>query len=131
MLLSSHITGCTRTVEPVGRMAASWNILIMITVGSDTMFDNQQDFPTLVRMSNSLKKFSQVYILFFTFFSWTDIAVIYDQDAMFCPRWRGALEPALAINGFSVTVIKMKSIATGLYEFVKTLKEASAISRGE
>jgi hypothetical protein len=47
------------------------------------------------------------------------------------PRWREALEPLLATNGISPTVFKMRSIATGLLEYEKILKEASKVSRGK
>ena len=123
--------GCTPSVEPVGRMAASWNILIMITLGTDTMFDSERDFPTMIRMSIAQSKFAKFYLEFFKLYSWTDIAVFYDQNAVFCPRWREALEPLLATNGISPTVFKMRSIATGLFEYEEILKEARKISRGK
>lgn len=123
--------GCTPSVEPVGRMAASWNILIMITLGTDNMFDSERDFPTMIRMSIAQSKFAKFYLEFFKLYSWTDIAVFYDQDAIFCPRWREALEPLLATNGMSPTVFKMRSIATGLFEYEEILKEAMKVSRGK
>ena len=123
--------GCSPSVEPVGRMAASWNILIMITLGTDNMFDSERDFPTMIRMSIAQSKFAKFYLEFFKLYSWTDIAVFYDQDAIFCPRWREALEPLLATNGMSPTVFKMRSIATGLFEYEEILKEAMKVSRGK
>ena len=111
-------------------MAASWNILMLVTVGTDAMFDVQEDFPTLVRTSVSVNKFSLFYVEFFTHFSWTDIAVIYDQNAIYCPRWQEGLELVLATNGYQVTVIKMRSISTGILQFKETLQEASEVSRG-
>ena len=123
--------GCTPSVEPVGRMAASWNILIMITLGTDNMFDSERDFPTMIRMSIAQSKFAKFYLEFFKLYSWTDIAVVYDQGAVFCPRWRKALEPVLATNGMSPTVFKMRSIATGLFEYEEVLKEAMKVSRGK
>ncbi|XP_071150513.1 atrial natriuretic peptide receptor 1-like [Mytilus edulis] len=121
--------GCSSTIEPVGRMAASWNILMLVTVGTDAMFDVQEDFPTLVRTSVSVNKFSLFYVEFFTHFSWTDIAVIYDQNAIYCPRWQEGLELVLATNGYQVTVIKMRSISTGILQFKEKLQKASEVSR--
>ncbi|XP_071152297.1 atrial natriuretic peptide receptor 1-like, partial [Mytilus edulis] len=120
---------CSSTIEPVGRMAASWNILMLVTVGTDAMFDVQEDFPTLVRTSVSVNKFSLFYVEFFAHFSWTDIAVIYDQNAIYCPRWQEGLELVLATNGYQVTVIKMRSISTGILQFKEKLQEASEVSR--
>ncbi|CAG2217101.1 ANPRA [Mytilus edulis] len=112
-------------------MAASWNILMLVTVGTDAMFDVQEDFPTLVRTSVSVNKFSLFYVEFFAHFSWTDIAVIYDQNAIYCPRWQEGLELVLATNGYQVTVIKMRSISTGILQFKEKLQEASEVSRAK
>lgn len=103
----------------------------MITLGTDNMFDSERSFPTMVRMSIAQSKFAKFYLEFFKLHSWTDIAVFYDQNAVFCPRWVEALEPLLATNGMSPTVIKMRSIATGLFEYEEMLKEAMKVSRGK
>ncbi|XP_071149150.1 atrial natriuretic peptide receptor 1-like [Mytilus edulis] len=97
---------CSSSIEPVGRMAASWNILMLVTVGTDAMFDVQEDFSTLVRTSISVNKFLLFYLEFFSYFSWTDIAVIYDKNARYCPRWEEGLELALATNGYQVTIAR-------------------------
>lgn len=123
-------SGCSSSIEPVGRMAASWNILMLVTVGTDAMFDVQEDFSTLVRTSISVNKFLLFYLEFFSYFSWTDIAVIYDKNARYCPRWEEGLELALATNGYQVTVIRMRSISTEILQFKETLQKASEVSRG-
>ncbi|VDH98389.1 atrial natriuretic peptide receptor A, partial [Mytilus galloprovincialis] len=99
-------------------MAASWNILMLVTVGTDAMFDVQEDFPTLVRTSVSVNKFSLFYVEFFAHFSWTDIAVIYDQNAIYCPRWQEGLELVLATNGYQVTPWRYRICMTQITYFM-------------
>lgn len=124
------ILGCTKSVEPVARMSSSWNRLIMITVGTDVMFDDQDDFPTLIRTSISVSKLEQFYVQFFNHYSWSDIALVYDQNAISCQRWADGMEPLLVTSGFNVTVVRMRSLATGDIEYNEALIEASKVSRG-
>ncbi|GAB6027920.1 hypothetical protein CHUAL_002135 [Chamberlinius hualienensis] len=61
---------CSYALDPVGRMAATWNLPVYTTGGIGITFNNKEDFPTLTRMASNLE-------------SWHHIVLIYDRTWVF------------------------------------------------
>ena len=65
-------------VEPVSRMAVSWDVPHITYSGSDEFLGNKKVFSMLTRTGLTVNAHIQVYIQLLDEFGWTDVAIIYD-----------------------------------------------------
>ncbi|XP_053381094.1 atrial natriuretic peptide receptor 1-like [Mercenaria mercenaria] len=72
--------GCSVSVEPVSRMAVSWNIPHITYSGSDELLSNKQVFSMLTRTGLTVNAHTDVYIHLITEYGWTNVAIIYDKS---------------------------------------------------
>ncbi|XP_060577414.1 atrial natriuretic peptide receptor 1-like [Ruditapes philippinarum] len=72
------LLGCSLAVEPVSRMAVSWNIPHITYSGSDEFLGNKNVFSMLTRTGLTVNAHTQVYIEVLDEFGWTNVAIIYD-----------------------------------------------------
>ena len=71
-------TGCSLAVEPVSRMAVSWNIPHIIYSGSDELLGNKRIFSMLTRTGMTMNGHVKIYLDILDKYKWTNVAIIYD-----------------------------------------------------
>ncbi|XP_045198693.2 atrial natriuretic peptide receptor 1-like isoform X2 [Mercenaria mercenaria] len=123
--------GCSLAVEPVSRMAVSWNIPHFTYGGSDELLGNKLEFSMLTRTGLTVYAHINVYIELLAEFGWTNVAIIYDESMIVHNMTGKNLQETFRQTPYIKSyTVPFNSEAVALNdELVKAFKTASRLAR--
>jgi hypothetical protein len=132
------ILACSEAIEPLGRMAAAWNLPILGLSGADFALNDKEIYTTLTRLAYSFDQLADFYINVFSRFHWTDVTVLYDGDGTRFRKLVYILNTSIGVNmhrafdkaGLRSTLLQFASESDDDQGYVGTLRKGKSSSRG-